>query len=139
VIATGAMDCLAMDNMHGYNAHLQLFMELPARSLALPFECRGATRANLQRERLLQVAAGKVPSIPDPPSPPDGDPIEILPEARANNRHQGPARKRQPRSVSLSNARQAKRLVEQGLSSRALRSLERGEAAEVSMAMLERL
>jgi hypothetical protein len=135
----GAMDCLAMDDMHSYNVHLQLFVELLALLHALLCECRGATWANLQCEQLLQVAVGKVPSVPNPPSPPNGDPIKILPEAHANNQHQGPTHKQQPQSISLSNAQQAKRLVKQGLSSQALHSLERGEATEVSTATLEHL
>ncbi len=66
-ITTGAMDCCAAGDEQGYTAHMQLFIELPARTLALPINCSSTTRVKLQCKHLLNIAAGKIPVIPSLP------------------------------------------------------------------------
>lgn len=129
-VAQRAMDCLAVGDAQGYGAHLRLFLKLPARSLALPKESHGAARANTQRLRLLDLAAGKLPPIPEAPAVRDDAPSHAGPAGATTARG---------RTTAAAGARQAKRLVEQGLSSRALRALERGKPAAASANTLARL
>lgn len=143
-IAEAALDCHTAGDTQGYNAHLRLFIELPARGLAVPTNCRGAARTKLQRERLLDIAAGRIPAIPDPPcDTPDADdalrgfPVSGTTAGDVSNDNDSGGVHDRP--AATASARQAKRLVEQGLSSRALRALERGEPAVASADTLGRL
>jgi hypothetical protein len=144
VIAKGALNCLAKDDTAGYNAHIHLFIKLPARMLALPFDCQGATQIKLQHNQLLQVVAGVIPAIPDKPATANSNPgmfhttpIEVICS-------QGPTRaprgSRPPMHMpSSAHSRQAKHLIKQGLSSRALQALKQGEPAPVSAETLDQL
>ena len=109
-----------------FAAAVRLFIELPARAFAMETPCHGAVRATRQRERLQRIAKGNIPPLPDP----------ITPSTIATPAVGGPYP--QERQAARAAAR-ARRFVEQGLLSRAIKALEAGDPAPSNAETLERL
>jgi hypothetical protein len=119
-IAREALLCLADDDARGFAAHVRLFLELPARGLALEAPCEGGVRTAQQRARLEAISRGKVPPIPSPVF------VQAGRCRRGTAAHEPPFDAAAPSAslVSAEAARKAKHLIEQGLLSCALRALD---------------